>query len=226
MGRMIEISGRQSARIPAMAASCLVSAALSIAVASAQVPPQRLAPEGTPPPSAAPPPNLIAPPAPAPEQQPAAPREQQPAWFDTLGHWFDESVTNMNKGWDDMNKGLKSTLGAVGGQANDTTKSATEAASNMAKGAAKGAVDAAGAVGRLGTARLVSGQSLCALAPNGAPDCRGAAESLCKAAGFMSGSSIDYVTSEKCPSEAYLAGRRPAPGECTTEHTVTRALCQ
>jgi hypothetical protein len=219
MGRMIEISGRQSARIPAMAASCLVSAALSIAVASAQVPPQRLAPEGTPP-------NLIAPPAPAPEQPSAAPREQQPGWFDTLGHWFDESVTNMNKGWDNMNKGLKSTLGAVGGQANDTTKSAAEAASSMAKGAAKGAVDAAGAVGRLGTARLVSGQSLCALAPNGAPDCRGAAESLCKAAGFMSGSSVDYVTSEKCPSEAYLAGRRPAPGECTTEHTVTRALCQ
>src|SRR5262249_1700789 len=132
------------------------------------------------------------------------------------------SVTNMNRGWDDMNKGLKSTLGAVGGQANDTTKSAAEAASNMAKGA----VDAVGAVGRLGTARLVSGQSLCALAPNGAPDRRGAARGVCKAAGFMSGSSVDYVTSEKCPSEVYLAGRRPAPGECTTEHTVTRALCQ
>jgi len=175
----------------------------------------------------APPPYAISPAAPDPAAQPPVkPDEQKPGWFDTLGHWFDESVTNMNKGWDDMNKGLKSTLGAVGGQANDTTKSAAEAASNMAKGAAKGAVDAAGAVGRLGTARLVSGQSLCALAPNGAPDCRGAAESLCKAAGFTSGSSVDYVTSEKCPSEAYLAGRRPAPGECTTEHTVTRALCQ
>ena len=223
MGRMIEISGRQSARIPAMAASCLVSAALTITLASAQVPPQRLDPEGAPPPVAAPPLNPAVPAAPAPEQQPAATPEQQPGWFDTLGHWFDESVTNMNKGWDNVNKGLKSTIGAVGGQASDTTKSAAEAASNMAKGAAKGAADAAGAVGRL---RLVSGQSLCEIAPNGAPDCRGAAESLCKAAGFTSGSSVDYVTSEKCPSEAYLAGRRPAPGECTTEHTVTRALCQ
>jgi hypothetical protein len=164
---------------------------------------------------------------PRPEQQsPATPSEQKPGWFDTLGHWFDESVTNVNKGWDNMNKGLKSTLGAVGGQATDTTKSAAEAASNMAKDAAKGAVDAAGAVGRLGTSRLVSGQALCALAPNGAPDCRGAAESLCKTAGFTSGSSVDYVTSEKCPSEAYLAGRHPSPGECKTEHTVTRALCQ
>jgi hypothetical protein len=224
MGRMIEIAGRRSARILAGAASCLLSAALSVAMASAQVPPQRLAPEGAAPPIAVTPPNSVAPPIPAPEQQPpATPSEQKPGWFDTLGHWFDESVTNVNKSWDNMNKGLKSTLGAVGGQATDTTKSAAEAASNMAKGAAKGAADA---VGRLGTSRFVSGQTLCALAPNGAPDCRGAAESLCKTAGFTSGSSVDYVTSEKCPSEAYLAGRHPAPGECKTEHTVTRALCQ
>jgi hypothetical protein len=212
----------------AAATLCLIGVAMSGGDGLAQAPAQRLAPDGASPPAAtAPPPYAIPPAAPDPAAQPPVkPDEQQPGWFDTLGHWFDESVTNMNKGWDDMNKGLKSTLGAVGGQANDTTKSAAEAASNMAKGAAKGAVDAAGAVGRLGTARLVSGQSLCALAPNGAPDCRGAAESLCKAAGFTSGSSVDYVTSEKCPSEAYLAGRRPAPGECTTEHTVTRALCQ
>src|SRR5262249_62418444 len=115
---------------------------------------------------------------------------------------------------------------AGGVQAHDAEKAGADGASYMAKGGGKGAVDAVGAVGRLGTARLVSGQSLCALAPNGAADCRGAGESLCKAAGFMSGSSVAYVTSEKCPSEAYLAGRRPAPGECTTEHTVTRALCQ
>ena len=224
---MIEIRGT-TARFLAAATLCLIGVAMSDDDGLAQAPAQRLAPDGASPPAAtAPPPYAISPAAPDPAAQPSVkPDEQQPGWFDTLGHWFDESVTNMNKGWDDMNKGLKSTLGAVGGQANDTTKSAAEAASNMAKGAAKGAVDAAGAVGRLGTARLVSGQSLCALAPNGAPDCRGAAESLCKAAGFMSGSSVDYVTSEKCPSEAYLAGRRPAPGECTTEHTVTRALCQ
>ena len=224
---MIEIRGT-TARFLAAATLCLIGVAMSDDDGFAQAPAQRLAPDGASPPAAtAPPPYAISPAAPDPAAQPPVkPDEQKPGWFDTLGHWFDESVTNMNKGWDDMNKGLKSTLGAVGGQANDTTKSAAEAASNMAKGAAKGAVDAAGAVGRLGTARLVSGQSLCALAPNGAPDCRGAAESLCKAAGFTSGSSVDYVTSEKCPSEAYLAGRRPAPGECTTEHTVTRALCQ
>ena len=72
----------------------------------------------------------------------------------------------------------------------------------------------------------MKGQAACAIAPNGAPDCRVAAEGLCKAAGFSTGSSVDYVTSEKCPSQTYFAWRPPAPGECTTEHTVTRALCQ
>src|SRR5271165_376964 len=125
MGRMIEIAGRRSARILAGAASYLLSAALSVAVAYGQMPPQRLAPEGASPPIAVTPPtNSVAPPIPAPEQQPpATPSEQKPGWFDTLGHWFDESVTNVNKGWDNMNKGLQSTLGAVGGQATDTTKS-------------------------------------------------------------------------------------------------------
>src|SRR5262249_53580102 len=156
MGRMIEIRGT-TARFLAAATLCLIGVAMSDGDGLAQAPAQRLAPDGASPPAAtAPPPYAISPAAPDPAAQPpVTPDEQKPGWFDTLGHWFDESVTNMNKGWDDMNKGLKSTLGAVGGQANDTTKSAAEAASNMAKGA----VDAAGAVGRLGTARLVSGQS-------------------------------------------------------------------
>jgi len=112
---MIEIGGRRNARILAGAASCLLSAALSVVVAYGQVPPQRLAPEGASPPIAVTPP--VAPPTAAPEQQsPATPSEQKPGWFDTLGHWFDESVTNVNKGWDNVNKGLKSPLGAVGGK--------------------------------------------------------------------------------------------------------------
>ena len=103
----------------------------------------------------------------------------------------------------------------------DTTKGAAEAASEVAKGAA----EAAGAVGRLGTARVVSGQAVCAIAPNGAPDCRAAAETLCKTKGFSTGSSVDFVTSEKCPAQTFVEGRRAA-SECVTEHTVTRALCQ
>jgi hypothetical protein len=194
----------RATRLWAATALFLMSAAMSH-IAHAQAPTQHLAPNASPP---------IMPPGPQPAPAPPA-SGSQPGWFEMLGHWFDQSVTSVNKGWDNMNQGLKSTWGA----GTEGTKNAAEAASGVAK-------EAAGAVGRLGNSRVVTGQSVCAIAPNGAPDCRGAAESLCKAAGFASGSSVDYVTSEKCPTEALLAGRRPAPGECRTEHTVTRALCQ
>ncbi len=192
------------------AALCLMFMALADGVSFGQAPAPQLAPGGSP--SAA---------APAPEPQssaqqpvvqppPTPPAEQKPGLIETFGRWFDESVNSMNKG-------LKSTLGAGA----DTTKSAAEAASEVAKGAA----EAAGVVGRLGTARVVSGQAVCAIAPNGAPDCRAAAETLCKTKGFSTGSSVDFVTSEKCPAQTFVEGRRAA-SECVTEHTVTRALCQ
>jgi hypothetical protein len=183
----------------------MIAAALPGGVGFAQTPPARqLAPADAPMPAP--------PPAQQPPSQPSTP-EQTPGLFDSFGRWIDQSVDAVNKGW-------KSTIDA--GQEMLGSRKASEAASEMAKGAA----EAAGAVGRLGTSRVVTGQSLCAIAPNGAPDCRAAAESLCKSAGFSTGNSVDYVTSEKCPTQTYIAGRRQAAGECTTEHTVTRALCQ
>ena len=182
-----------------------MSVALSGTSGFAQAPPvQQLAPAEAPPPSAPPAQQYAAPP-------PAT--EQKPGLFDTFGRWFEESVDAMNKGWKSTIDASSDLLGS---------RKAAETAAEMAKGAA----EAAGAVGRLGTSRVVTGQSLCAIAPNGAPDCRVAAEKLCKSAGYATGSSVDYVTSERCPTQTYIAGRRPAPGECLTEHTVTRALCQ
>ena len=179
--------------------------ALADGVGFAQAPAQQLAPGGPPPPNA---PSQQPPAQQPPAQQP--PAAQQPGLIETFGRWFDESI-------DSVNKGIKSTLG-VGA---DTTKGAADAASEVAKGAA----EAAGAVGRLGTSRVVSGQAVCMIAPNGAPDCRAAAETLCKTKGFSTGSSVDFVTSEKCPAQTFVEGRRAA-SECVTEHTVTRALCQ
>jgi hypothetical protein len=200
---MIE-SGIRTTRSLQAATLCLILAALSGATGFAQAPPtQQLAPADAPSPSAQP----------AQQQPPPSAPEQKSGLFDSFGRWIDQSV-------DAVNKGLKSTIDAS--QDLLDSKKAAETASEVAKGAA----EAAGAVGRLGTSRVVKGQALCAIAPNGAPDCRIAAESMCKAAGFATGSSVDYVTSEKCPTQTYVAGRRPAPGECTTEHTVTRALCQ
>jgi hypothetical protein len=183
-----------------VATLCLISVALPGAVGFAQAPPvQQLAPAD-------------APPAQQPSPAPSVP-EQKSGLFDTFGRWLEESVDTMNKGWKSTIDASQDLLGS---------RKAAETAAEMAKGAA----EAAGAVGRLGTSRVVTGQSLCAIAPNGAPDCRAAAENLCKSAGYSTGSSVDYVTSEKCPTQTYIAGRRQAAGECTTEHTVTRALCQ
>ena len=125
-------------------------------------------------------------------------------------------MTNMNNSWKDT---FKSNLNP---NWPDASKSTSEAATDMMKSAAK----AADAMNKLGTTHLIAGPIVCPLAPNGAPDCRAAAVDLCKQHGYQTGSSVDYVTSEKCPVEVTIAGRRPLPGECPIEHAVTKALCQ
>jgi hypothetical protein len=136
-------------------------------------------------------------------QDQAAP-ERKPGFLEAVGRWFDESVTGMGKS-------IESTWRGVGGVGNT--------AGNAAK-------DTADALGRLGSTRVVNGRERCAIAPNGAPDCRVAAEAMCKANGFRTGSSVDYETAENCPAQAFLGGRKPAPGECPIEHVVTKAMCQ
>jgi len=142
---------------------------------------------------------------------PAAPA-RRPGLLEAIGRWVDESVAGVGRGFN-------AALGGLGEGAGATTQGAVDAL-------AKGAADTASAVGRLSRPRLVAGRERCATAPNGAPDCRIAAEALCRAQGFASGRSVDYETAEKCPAHVRLSGRRPAPGECPLEHTVTRALCQ
>jgi hypothetical protein len=80
-------------------------------------------------------------------------------------------------------------------------------------------------VARLPAARVIAERTLCPVAPNGAPDCRVAAETVCKSHGFASGSSVDFQTVEKCPP---VALNRPdnVPQQCVIESYVTRALCQ
>ena len=72
---------------------------------------------------------------------------------------------------------------------------------------------------------MVTGHEKCAIAPNGAPDCVVAANTMCKAKGFASGKSVDMTTAEVCPAKVYLAGRNSGP-DCRTETFVSRALCQ
>jgi hypothetical protein len=159
------------------------------------------------------------------QQPPAAPQDQpqqpqpkiapavepnRPGFIDAVGHWIENSVGNWNSG-------LRG--------ATDAAKDAAGAATDAAKGAADAASDTAGAVARLPATRVIAERTVCPVAPNGAPDCRAAAEAMCKQHGFASGSSIDFQTAEKCPP---VALNRPdgEPPRCVIESYVTRALCR
>jgi hypothetical protein len=214
------------------AALCVIAVALAQAPALAQMR-QGLAPADSNPSFAPLPP--AAPQIPdqqqlAPPQQAPSAGQQQPGVFEQWGRWWDQSitsmnqsVTNMNQSITNMNNSWKDTFKSnLTPSWPDTSKATSEAAADMAKGAAA----AADAMGKLGTSRVIAGPAVCPLAPNGAPDCRSAAERLCKQHGYKTGSSVDYVTAEKCPAEVTIAGRRPVEGECPIEHSVTKALCQ
>jgi len=73
---------------------------------------------------------------------------------------------------------------------------------------------------------IVAGYEICAVAPNGAPDCAGASLALCKAKGFARGNSLDITSSFKCPAQMYREGRAPNPQDCRDESFVSKAVCQ
>ena len=102
----------------------------------------------------------------------------------------------------------------VGGQAGQAAKGAADAASTVAKSAADVARDTATSVTKLPTG-VVRGRERCVLAPNGAPDCRAAAEAMCRAKGYVSGTSVDFETAEKCPPPYRVSSRNTPEGVCT-----------
>jgi hypothetical protein len=62
---------------------------------------------------------------------------------------------------------------------------------------------------------IVSGRARCTLGPGAVPDCRLAAEALCRSKGYGSGTVVDFEMAERCP-----------PPYCVMDHYVTRALCE
>lgn len=131
---------------------------------------------------------------------------------------MDESTANMNKSFGDMWQGAAR-------NSNDAAKASNEATSNLAKGALDAAKGTADALGKFGTGRIATGRERCVMAANGAPDCKLAAERLCKSKGFAAGNSLDNETVERCPALVLLRGNIK-PGECPVEYVVTRAMCQ
>ena len=137
---------------------------------------------------------------PPPASNPPAARADSPGFLDAFNRWLDESAANFKSGM----KGTQDTL----------------------SDAAKGVRDATDAIAKFPSARVVAGRELCQNAPNGSPDCRAAAETICLTKGFGSGKSLDTQSAQKCPARLWLSGRLPAEGECAVETHVVRAVCQ
>jgi hypothetical protein len=127
-----------------------------------------------------------------------------------VSRWWKEQTATVNSSFEDARKNVESFSSTAG---------------DAAKTTVEGAKDAASAVARIPAARAVSGHEKCQLAPNGAPDCVAAANTMCKAKGFGSGKSLDMTTAEVCPAKVYMSGRSTGP-ECTTDTFVSRAFCQ
>jgi hypothetical protein len=140
----------------------------------------------------------------------ASPPAAEPGFLDSIVRWFDQQTKSFTSNIKDARSGVENFSHEAGVAAKTTVE---------------GAKDAADAVARIPTARMVTGHEKCALAPNGAPDCLAAANTMCKSKGFASGKSADMTTAEVCPAQVYLSGRSSGP-ECRTETFVSRAFCQ
>jgi hypothetical protein len=86
--------------------------------------------------------------------------------------------------------------------------------------------DAADALSRLARSPGVKGRVVCPTAPNGAPDCKAAADRLCQNNGFKEGNSLDVDTTRSCSARSLLLGGKPDESQCRTETWVTRAVCR
>jgi|SRR4051812_11856919 len=153
---------------------------------------------------------------PNPPGRDAAPAAR-PGMLDSVGRWFKDSYNRLSSNVE----GARDSFSVLGDRAGDAAKDAADAA----KDAAATAKDATDALVRLPNARVVEGHARCTMAANGAPDCRQAAEAVCKSKGFDSGSSLDIQSSQKCSARVWLSRSRE-PGDCETQSFVIRAMCQ
>jgi len=112
-------------------------------------------------------------------------------------------INELGKLWDKMPK-IKSPSETL-----EDIKGAGETLSNMAK-----------------PSTMVTGRAPCAVAANGAPDCKAGADRLCQSKGYKEGKSLDSDAVEKCSPKVFIPGRKREPGDCKTESFVIKALCQ
>jgi hypothetical protein len=185
------------------------SPATSTTPASPAVPPQSDA-QGSPPLTLPPqpPPSVVSSPAPA----------EKRGFFDNLERWWRDSVT-------DFNAKLKEQQSKI----DDFNKKSAEVAKDAATATQQGMKNAADAIVKSATSKVIEIHEPCGIAGNGAADCASAAVNACKGKGFADGQPLDVRTAEKCNASLWLQGQgqqRSANAECPVETVVLRAACQ
>ena len=141
---------------------------------------------------------------PAPAAEPAPQPTESPGLFNQMGKMFEKSLSALPS--------LKSTGEAIdnlGTRAKEATKGAEDALSRLAK-----------------PGSMVSGRVLCPGAANGPPDCKAAADWLCKTKGYKEGNSLNTDSAQKCSAKVMIPGRQRQASDCHTDNFVTTALCQ
>jgi hypothetical protein len=134
---------------------------------------------------------------PAPEPQPPA---ENPGLINELGKLIDRIKPS---------KSTSETLDDLNSRTKDAVKGAGDALSRLTK-----------------TGAMVSGRSACPAGADGTPDCKSAADQLCKAKGYGEGKSLNTDSAEKCSAKVLIPGRKRKPDDCHTDTYVTTALCQ
>ena len=137
--------------------------------------------------------------------------QQSDGPLSAVGRWFSESFASIGSHFRDAEQGV--------------TKFRNEAGV-AAKKTGTAVKDAADAVTKLPTTRVLAGHQKCTVSANGAPDCDDAADRLCKRRGFASGQTVDITSARECPLQVTLGQREARIGECKNVTFVSRAMCQ
>jgi hypothetical protein len=155
------------------------------------------------------------------------PPAERPGFIYAFGRWWDSTRSkfqDLPKPNDAADGAAAATKDAVQGAVH-ATQGAASATQDAFKNAARATKDAADTLFKLPGTRVVEVYERCAIAPNGAPDCRTAASSACRAKGFTSGNPVDVQSSQNCPPAIWMSGREPVEGECPEETVVLMAAC-
>jgi hypothetical protein len=144
-----------------------------------------------------------------------APVPEKPGFFDDLARWWHNSAADLNAKFKEQQSKL-----------DDFNKKSAEAAKDAATATQQAMKNAADAMVRSATGKVIEVHAPCTVAANGAADCASAAVNACKGKGFADGQPLDVRTAEKCNASLWVQGQRQPPAECPVETVVLRAACQ